>query len=103
MMIGVVNENVMLILNSTLLTLYGSTLLFGIVRVIVAYLRNKYFLASFFSIVSSITALEVGIQTYQVIMLTTGNNISILIIIVINVYAMIVEAAAIFNISDFWG
>jgi hypothetical protein len=36
-------------------------------------------------------------------MLTTGNDISIVIIIVINVYAMIVEAAAIFNLSDYWG
>jgi hypothetical protein len=47
----------MLILNSILLGLYGVTLLFGIVRLIVAYMREKYFLVGFFSIVSSIAAL----------------------------------------------
>jgi len=38
-----------------------------------------------------------------VVILATGNDISIVVIIVINVYAMCVEAAAIFNLSDFWG
>ena len=93
----------MLILNSLLLGFYGVLLLFGIVRVIMAYLREKQFLVGFFSIVCLIAALEAAMQAYQVVMLTKGNDISIIIVIVINVYAMIVEAAAIFNISDFWG
>ena len=93
----------MLILNSLLLALYAVTFLFGIVRVVMAYLRDKHFLVGFFSIVASIAALEMAIQAYQVVMLSTGNDISIGIIIVINIYAMVVEAAAIFNISDFWG
>ena len=50
-----------------------------------------------------IIGLELAIQIYQVIQAYENDAIFFSVPIVINIYAMVFEAAALFSISDFWG
>ena len=64
---GIVDENSKLILNCILLALYGLLLLFGFVRLFLAYARSRKYLIKFFILVLTIIALELAIQIYQVV------------------------------------
>ena len=50
----------------------------------------------------TLVAVEAGNQGYQLAQLTQDQQPEIYIIVVVNVYAMVLEAIIIFKLSDFW-
>ena len=85
----VVDENVRRILNYILMALYALILLFGFIRLLLAFIRSRKFLKMFFALVIIITAIELAIQIYQVVQQENKSEIFYPIVIVINIYAMI--------------
>jgi hypothetical protein len=70
--------------------------------VIDAHNNSRYFLRKFYGCVTVIAAIEIGIQSYEVVIEDSSSQPHIYIFIIINLYAITCEAVAIFMLSDYW-
>lgn len=98
-----IDTNLQLILNSVQLSVYIILLGMSIFKLARSVKNTLSFLVRFYSAIIFTILLQIGIQSYQVVMEAQGKTAQNYIFVIINLYAITGEGLTILFMADYWG
>lgn len=81
---------------------YVVLFILALVKLIRASINSRKFLIKFYICVLILTALELALQIYQLITLYRDDQLSVYLLMIINLYSMTMEAITVFILGDYW-